>query len=112
MAIELAEEKRALAMLMRAIGKFVYADGKADISEVKMLIGLAEPFASADADIRLFVNLLVDIAEDGVVDADESIELAAAIHQQRGLDPGAGGEGPAGAVGPLRLHRGDPALRA
>ena len=73
------DEKRALGQLMRSVQKFVYADGKADIVETRSLIGLVHPFSAKDADIALFEHLLVDIAEDGVVTAEESRELAAAI---------------------------------
>lgn len=79
MAFESMEEKRALSMVMRAAQRFVFADGKADITETKSLIGLVHPFAQKDADLALFEHLLVDIAEDGVVTPEESRELAAAI---------------------------------
>ena len=79
MALETKEERQKLALLMRAIGKFVYADGKADIAETKSLIGLVHPFAQKDGDLAIFERLLVDIAEDGVVTSEESLELAAAI---------------------------------
>ena len=73
------DEKRALGLLMRSIGKFVYADGKADIAETKSLIGLVHPLSPKDADLAHFEHLLVDIAKDGVVTPEESRELAAAI---------------------------------
>ena len=73
------DEKRALGGLMRSVQRFVYADGKADIAETKSLIGLVHPFSAKDADIAMFEHLLVDIAEDGIVTAEESRELAAAI---------------------------------
>ena len=79
MALESKEEKQKLALVMRAIGRFVYADGKADIAEARSLIGLVHPFAQKDADLALFEHLLVDIAEDGVITPEESQELAAAI---------------------------------
>ena len=79
MALESKEEKQKLALLMRNIGNFVYADGKADIEETRSLIGLVHPFAKNDADLAVFEHLLVDIAEDGVVTDEESRELAAAI---------------------------------
>ena len=73
------EEMRAFGVLLNAIRNFVYADGRANIQEVKSLIGLVHPFAQKDADLALFEHLLVDIAEDGVVTDEESRELAAAI---------------------------------
>ena len=51
MATNNADEKRALGLLMRSIGKFVYADGRADITETRSLIGLVHPFSPKDADI-------------------------------------------------------------
>ena len=83
MALETSEEKKMLANLLTAVGKFTYADGKADIDEVKALCGLVHPFSRKDADIALFEHLLVDIAEDGVVDAEESAALTAAIARLR-----------------------------
>lgn len=79
MALESIEEKKAFALVMRAVQRFVYADGKADIVEAKTLIGLVHPFSGKDADIAVFEHLLVDIAEDGIVTEEESRELAAAI---------------------------------
>ena len=79
MAMFSADEKRALGLLMRSIQKFVYADGKADITEARSLIGLVHPFSAKDADMALLEHLLVDIAEDGIVTPEESRELAAAI---------------------------------
>ena len=73
------DEKRALGMLMRSVQKLVYADGKADIAEVTALIGLANPFTEKDPDVARFVELLVGIAEDGIVTPEESRALAAAI---------------------------------
>ena len=74
-----AAERRALAQMIRAAEKFVFADGKADIAETKALIGMVAPFADADSELAAFRRLLVDIAEDGVVTAEESAALAAAI---------------------------------
>ena len=79
MSTELEQEKGALAALMRSVRGFVYADGRADLAEVKALIGLATPFADRDADMRAFVGLLTDIAADGIVTEEESRALARAI---------------------------------
>ena len=76
-----SEEKKSFAQLIRAVRKFVFADGRVDLDEVKMLIGLATPLVKSDDDIAVFVRLLGDIAEDGVVDPDESRMLAAAIER-------------------------------
>ena len=73
------DEERALARLITAAGRFVYADGKVDIAEAKALIGMVHPFSSKDADIALFEHILFDVAEDGVVTAGESEAIAAAI---------------------------------
>ena len=78
------EEERALARLITAAGRFVYADGKVDIAEAKALIGMVHPFSAKDADLALFEHLLVDVAEDGVVTAEESKAIAEAIAQLRG----------------------------
>ena len=79
MAIETKEERMAMAGLLRAARRFVFADGKVDIEEARSLIGLAKPFAQKDTNIELFVKLLEDIAEDGVVTADEAKLLRMAI---------------------------------
>jgi len=73
------DDYRKLAMLMQSLGNFVYADGKADITEVKALIGLVHPLAELDADLKSFEKLLLAIAEDGVVDDSESATLASVI---------------------------------
>ena len=73
------EERRSLAQLIVSLGRFVYADGKADINEVRALIGVLRPFANRDATIADFVGVLVGIAEDGIVDANESTRLASLI---------------------------------
>ena len=72
-------DKSALASVMRAIERFVYADGHVDIAEAKALIGLVTPFAANDPDLERFRKLLVAVAADGVVDAEESVAIAAAI---------------------------------
>jgi len=75
------EEKRALGQLIVSLGHFVYADGKAEIDEVRALIGALRPFADRDATVAAFLGVLTDIAEDGVVDAEESARLAALIRE-------------------------------
>ena len=72
-----------LFQLMTAAEKFTFEDGKADINETKALIGLVHPFAEKDPDLADFEKLLVDIAADGIVTADESAALAAAIARLR-----------------------------
>lgn len=79
MALESGEEKRALSLLLTAVGNFTFADGKADIAETKALIGLMHPFVGQDAEIAAFERLLVEVAADGVVSPDESQRIAAAI---------------------------------
>ena len=79
MALENKEEKLMLAQLMRALQGFVFADGKADIAETRALIKLVHSFSGRDEDLEGFERLLVSIAEDGIVTAEESRELAAAI---------------------------------
>ena len=72
-------DRPALVSVMRAIERFVYADGRVDITEAKSLIGLVTPYAQQDADLERFRVLLVAVAEDGVVDAAESKAIAVAI---------------------------------
>jgi len=73
------EERATLARLTRSLGRFVYADGKADIAEVKSLIGVFSAFADRDPGIAAFVAILKDIAYDGEVDAEETRQIARMI---------------------------------
>ena len=73
----------ALAQLISAAERFTFEDGVADINETRALIGLVHPFIERDNDLALFENLLVSIAEDGVVTQEESAALAAAITRLR-----------------------------
>ena len=79
MALNNMEEKQAFARLITAAEKFTFADGRADIAETKALIGMLRPLAVRDADIAEFANLLVDVAEDGIVTPEESHAIARAI---------------------------------
>lgn len=72
-----------LAQLIAAAGRFTFEDGRADIDETRALIGLVRPFAGSDPDLAAFERLLVAIAEDGVVTADESAALAQAVSSLR-----------------------------
>ena len=73
----------ALAQLISAAERFTFEDGVADINETRALIGLVHPFIERDNDLALFENLLVSIADDGVVTQEESAALAAAITRLR-----------------------------
>ncbi len=79
MAQQTPEEMRSRAMFVRALGKFVYADGRADIGEVKSMIALAHALSANDPEMAAFEKLLVGIAEDGIVDPSESKQIAAFI---------------------------------
>jgi len=73
------EERGTLARLTRSLGRFVYADGKADIDEVKSLIGVFSAFEDRDPAIAAFVAALRNVAADGIVDAEESRRIASLI---------------------------------
>ena len=75
----LSEENSKLAIVITAIGKFVYSGGKCDIAEAKSLIELLEPYTSSDQDIADFQQLLIAVAEDGIVDSGEVSRIASAI---------------------------------
>ena len=79
MALETTDDKRQLALLLTAAEKFTFADGRADISETKSLIGMVRPFAATDPDLAAFLRLLENVAEDGIVTPEESNAIAAAI---------------------------------
>ena len=72
-------DKWTITQLVTAAEKFTFADGKADINETKALIGLVHPFAVQDADIAKFEQILLAVADDGIVTPEESVELATAI---------------------------------
>ena len=72
-------DKWTITQLITAAEKFTFADGKADINETKALIGLVHPFAAQDADIAKFEQILLAVADDGIVTPEESVELATAI---------------------------------
>ena len=78
MAIQTADNAK-IARLLQAIGNFVYADGKADIDEVKSLIGLVHPYSESIPEFAVFEKLLTDVSSDGIVDPGESAAIASAI---------------------------------
>ena len=77
------DEKRAFSQLLTAAEHYTFADGRADIHETKSLLGLVRPFAGQDPDIDSFADLLVRVAEDGIVTSDESVAIARAIRALR-----------------------------
>ena len=79
MAIQNSESAWTLSQLITAAERFTFADGRADISETRALIGLVHPFAEKDSDLAALEKLLVAIAEDGIVTDEESAALAKAI---------------------------------
>ncbi len=84
MATQNSESAWTLSQLITAAERFTFADGRADISETRALIGLVHPFAGKDPDLAALEKLLVAIAEDGIVTDEESAELAKAIAGLRG----------------------------
>ena len=83
MATQNAASNWTISQLLTAAAKFTFEDGKADINETRALIGLVHPFATEDPDIASFEKMLEAIAEDGIVTAEESTALAAAIARLR-----------------------------
>ena len=83
MATQNSESAWTLSQLITAAERFTFADGRADISETRALIGLVHPFAGKDPDLAALEKLLVAIAEDGIVTDEESDELANAIARLR-----------------------------
>ncbi len=72
-----------VSQLLAAAGSFTYFDGKADIAETRALIGLLHPFAEDIPELGELEKLLIEIAADGVVTAEESELLAASIEDLR-----------------------------
>ena len=83
MATNNGAESWALSQLLAAVERFAFADGKADIDETKSIIALVRAANSDDQDLAAFVRLLEEIAEDGIVTAEESAVLAASIASLR-----------------------------
>ena len=83
MATNNGAESWALSQLLAAVERFAFADGKADIDETKSIIALVRAAKSDDQDLAAFVRLLEEIAEDGIVTAEESAVLAASIARLR-----------------------------
>ena len=83
MATNNGAESWALSQLLAAVERFAFADGKADIDETKSIIALVRAANSDDQDLAAFVRLLEEIAEDGIVTAEESAVLAASIARLR-----------------------------
>ena len=83
MATNNGAESWALSQLLAAVERFAFADGKADIDETKSIIALVRAASSDDQDLAAFVRLLEEIAEDGIVTAEESAVLAASIASLR-----------------------------
>ena len=79
MATNNGAESWALSQLLAAVERFAFADGKADVDETKSIIALVRAAKSDDQDLAAFVRLLEEIAEDGIVTAEESAVLAASI---------------------------------
>ncbi len=83
MATNNGAESWALSQLLAAVERFAFADGKADVDETKSIIALVRAAKSDDQDLAAFVRLLEEIAEDGIVTAEESAVLAASIARLR-----------------------------
>ena len=90
MAIQTAEDRRKLGLVVAAAERLVFADGRVDIGEARSLIGLIHPLADSDDELARFERLLRDVAEDGKVTDEESAAIAAAIARVRILFASAG----------------------
>ena len=65
------EEKR-LFDTIKNIRNHVAADGRIDFEETDILLELAKKYEAANAELKEFAELLVDVRKDGIVDRDES----------------------------------------
>lgn len=83
MATNNGAENWILAQLLSAIDRFTFADGKADIDEIKSIIALVRSAKSDDLEMAAFERLLESIAEDGIVTPEESDQLSEAIKNLR-----------------------------
>lgn len=83
MAANNGAENWVLAQLLSAVERFTFADGKADIEEVKSIIALVRSAKSDDREVAAFEQLLESIAEDGVVTPEESVRLSESIASLR-----------------------------
>jgi len=69
-------EERKLFDLVKRVRDQVVADGRIDIEESDALLALAKKYEDANAEMKCFAELLVEVRKDGVVDRDESDKVA------------------------------------
>jgi len=82
------EEKKAFRALLTALNNYVSADGKVDLRETEMLLGMVKPLAELDEDCARLSKLLEDVRADGVVEPAESKALVELIGQLSRKDTG------------------------
>ncbi len=69
-----AQEKQLLDKV-RNIRNHVAADGRIDLEETEVLLELAKKYEAANAELKEFAELIVDVRQDGIVDRDESDKI-------------------------------------
>ena len=76
------EEKKAFRQLLTGLENLVGADGKIDLRETEVILGLVKPLATVDADCAALAKALEEVRADGVVTPEESkliLELISAL---------------------------------
>ena len=69
------EEKKAFRQLLTGLENLVGADGKIDLRETEVILGLGKPLATVDADCAALTKALEEVRADGVVTPEESARI-------------------------------------
>ena len=69
------EEKKAFRQLLTGLENLVGADGKIDLRETEVILGLVKPLATVDADCAALTKALEEVRADGVVTPEESARI-------------------------------------
>ena len=65
------EEKKAFRQLLTGLENLVGADGKIDLRETEVILGLVKPLATVDADCAALTKALEEVRGDGVATPEE-----------------------------------------
>jgi len=65
-------EEKKLFDTVKRVRDHVVADGRIDIEETEVLLALAKRYEEANAELKEFAELIVDVRQDGIVTREES----------------------------------------
>ena len=75
MSLMKPEEKKAFRQLLTGLENLVGADGKIDLRETEVILGLVKPLATVDADCAALTKAWEEVRADGVVTPEESARI-------------------------------------